>query len=113
MPEVELHLVNAQDPVEESQTHGLARDAIVKHREALAEGAAANARALIAKAGLSCTFSWHFGDAAHVLADFASSQPCHLIVMGTQGAGAMQTLLLGSVAQRTLHLADVPVTLVK
>ncbi len=113
MTEVELLLLNAQEAVDESQTHGLGRDAIVKHREILASATATEARALIQRAGLSCTFEWHFGEPAQVIADFASSQHCNLIVMGTQGAGAVQNLMLGSVAQSALHLASVPVALVK
>jgi nucleotide-binding universal stress UspA family protein len=113
LQDAELHLVNVQDPVEESQTHGLARDAIRQHRETLAVATSTAARALAARAGVRCIFDWHFGDPAQVLTDLASSTQCNLIVMGTQGAGAMQTLMLGSVAQRALHLSSVPITLVK
>jgi nucleotide-binding universal stress UspA family protein len=109
----ELRLVNVQDPVEESQTHGLARDAIHKHRETLAIAAAEKAKSMAEAAGIRCLFEWHFGDAAHVISDLASSSSCNLIVMGTQGAGAIQNLLLGSVAEKTLHLTSVPVTLVR
>lgn len=109
----QLHLVNVQDPVEESQTHGLGRDAIRQHRQTLAVAAGSAAKAMVENAGLTCTFDWHFGEPAHVLADQAGSMQCQLIVMGTRGAGSIQNLLLGSVAQKTLHLSSVPVALVK
>jgi nucleotide-binding universal stress UspA family protein len=35
------------------------------------------------------------------------------IIMGTRGLGGVRGLLLGSVTTQLLHLADVPVTLVK
>jgi nucleotide-binding universal stress UspA family protein len=37
----------------------------------------------------------------------------HHIVMGTRGLGRSQGLLLGSVAMNVIHLAQVPVTLIK
>jgi nucleotide-binding universal stress UspA family protein len=110
---VEIRLVNVQDPVEESQTHGLARDAIHKHREQLAVAAGATARAMVEGAGLRCTFEWHLGDAARVIVDEAENAQCALIVMGVQGAGAIQNLLLGSVASKALQLSSVPITLVR
>ncbi len=109
----ELQLVNVQESVEESQTHGLARDAIQKHRETLALAASSAATAQAGNAGVACKFEWHFGDPAEVLVNVASASQCALIVLGTRGAGAIQNLLLGSVAQKALHLSNVPVTLVK
>ena len=35
------------------------------------------------------------------------------IVMGTRGLGSIQGLLLGSVAMKVVHLAEVPITLLK
>ena len=35
------------------------------------------------------------------------------IMMGTRGMGALGKLLLGSTANKVVHLAEVPVTLVK
>lgn len=53
------------------------------------------------------------GQPAKVIARRASELGCEWIVMGTHGHGRLGTALLGSVAQSVVHLADVPVTLVK
>ena len=52
-------------------------------------------------------------DAAEAISRTARERGCDLIVMGTRGMGAVASLALGSVAQRVIHLATVPVTLVK
>jgi nucleotide-binding universal stress UspA family protein len=111
--ESEILVLNVQDPVEESQTHGLAHDAIIKHREQLAQGTAAQALAVIEKAGIRCQFDWSFGDPAHTIAEQARIRNCNLIVMGTHGTGRLANVLLGSVAQSTVHLSMVPVALVR
>jgi nucleotide-binding universal stress UspA family protein len=54
-----------------------------------------------------------FGEAGETLADAARRLKCGSIVMGTRGQGAVGNLVLGSVATRVVHLAKVPVTLVK
>lgn len=38
---------------------------------------------------------------------------CHGIVMGTRGMGSIGNLLMGSISTKVVHLATVPVTLVK
>lgn len=54
-----------------------------------------------------------FGEAGETLADAARRLKCGAIVMGTRGQGAVGNLMLGSVATKVVHLAQVPVTLVK
>lgn len=109
----EIHLLNVQEPVLEWQTHGLAREAITAHRAELAQTAGAAAREAIERAGVACAFEWRFGDPAQTIAAAAREGGYDMIVMGTRGAGAIENLLIGSVAYKTLHLAHVPVTLVK
>lgn len=53
------------------------------------------------------------GDPAETIAARAAKLGCESITMGTRGAGQVSVLVMGSVAQRVVHHATVPVTLVK
>jgi nucleotide-binding universal stress UspA family protein len=53
------------------------------------------------------------GDTAEKIAATARRLRCSSIVMGTRGMGMLGTLVLGSIATKVIHLAKVPVTLVK
>ena len=53
------------------------------------------------------------GEIAPTIARLAQELTCDQIVMGTRGRSALGDLILGSVAVKVLHLAKVPVTLVK
>ena len=50
---------------------------------------------------------------AKTIAEVAREEVVNQIVMGTRGLGGIQGLLLGSVATQVIHLAEVPVTLIK
>lgn len=53
------------------------------------------------------------GYAAEEIVRVAREKGVDQIVMGTHGRGAVGSFLLGSVAQRVVHLAPMPVTMVK
>lgn len=53
------------------------------------------------------------GEPAETIARRAAELACESIIMGTRGAGQLGILMMGSVAQRVVHHATVPVTLVK
>ena len=54
------------------------------------------------------------GQTAEAIAQAAHDEGVgHHIVMGTRGLGSIQGLLLGSVAMKVIHLAEVPITLLK
>jgi nucleotide-binding universal stress UspA family protein len=53
------------------------------------------------------------GDTAAVIARRADELGCDGIVMGTRGMSAIGSLVMGSIATKVVHLANVPVTLVK
>lgn len=53
------------------------------------------------------------GEPASVIARRAGELECESITMGTHGLGPLGVLIMGSVAQKVLHHATVPVTLVR
>ena len=81
-----------------------------QHQERLLEEALAHARAC----GLEQVSTQSaVGLAASEIVRVAEERGVDQIVMGTHGRGAVGTLFLGSVAQRVVHQAKVPVLLVK
>lgn len=64
-------------------------------------------------AGVACASHVRIGNAAAEIADCARELGCDAIVMGTRGLGRVANLVLGSVAHKVVHLAGVPVTLVR
>jgi len=53
------------------------------------------------------------GDAASTVIDVASQEGCDMIVMCTHGMGAMKRFFLGSVTNKVVHHAEVPVLVVR
>ncbi len=56
---------------------------------------------------------WAVGSAAAQIVRFAEKEKVHMIIMGTHGHGMFGRALLGSVSQRVVSDASVPVLLVK
>lgn len=54
-----------------------------------------------------------YGDISNEIVRTANERQVDQIAMGTRGMGALNSLLLGSVAQRVIHHSTVPVLLVK
>ena len=65
--------------------------------------------------GAGCPYKAHvlIGEPATKITRVAKSEAVDQIVMGTRGMGALGNLVLGSTATKVIHLAEVPVTLVK
>ncbi len=71
------------------------------------------AQAMALAAGMACVPQVSIGAAGEEIAACAAKHGCDVIVMGTRGTGAVARLMMGSVAQKVVHLSPVPVTLVK
>ena len=72
-----------------------------------------SARKVLDAAGLPYQYHISIGTPAEAIVQYANEQAVDYIVMGRQGQGGLQSLLLGSVVNRVLHLASCPVLLVK
>jgi len=72
-----------------------------------------SARAALDTAALPYQYHISVGTPAEAIAQYAHEQGVDQIVMGRQGQGGLQSLLLGSVVNKVLHLANCPVLLVK
>lgn len=89
------------------------REAIQKQREAERDHAMRDARRLLAKAPVKVKEVHASGEAGEHIADYARGNHCSLIVMGSHGRGRMTSLVLGSVAQKTLAATRTPVLIVR
>ncbi|MDE2118165.1 MAG: universal stress protein [Betaproteobacteria bacterium] len=73
----------------------------------------AAARKMLDAAGLAYTYHISVGTPAEAIVQYAREQQVDQITMGAQGQNALAALLLGSVVSKVLHLATVPVLIVK
>lgn len=81
----------------------------VAEREALTDSLVAR----MTEAGVHAIPEILEGPPADAILRVANARGCDLIVMGSRGRGGAATLLLGSVSQKVLSHADVPVLVAK
>ncbi|MBI5040943.1 MAG: universal stress protein [Gammaproteobacteria bacterium] len=111
---LKVHLVNVQPLGDDWMVRRMLKpEELTKLEQEWGEAAVAPARAILRDAGVTCTDHIVQGEVAKTIAHLAKELGCDQIVMGTWGRSALGGLLLGSVAVKVLHLASVPVTLVK
>jgi nucleotide-binding universal stress UspA family protein len=68
------------------------------------------------KSGLDASIQFAegiLGGPAHVIAEVASTERADVIITGTRGHSQLTGLVVGSVAQRLIHLAPCPVLVVR
>ncbi|MES1981760.1 MAG: universal stress protein [Pseudomonadota bacterium] len=75
--------------------------------------ALAEARAVLDAAGLAYTYHISVGSPAEGIVQYAQEQKIDQITIGAHGENRLSVLLLGSVVSKVLHLATVPVLVIK
>jgi nucleotide-binding universal stress UspA family protein len=110
----QLTLLHVHPPI----PYGLAarwvgKQAIAEHCAEESAKALAPARALLDERGVAYAPASRIGEPAHEIVEFAREHACDCIALGTHGHTALATLMLGSVAQKVVTMAAVPVLMLK
>lgn len=111
---VRLHLLNVQAPIVTVNVKlFVSQESLQEYYREEGTKAITPAAEQLKAHGLEATPHISVGDAGKIICDFAVEKAATEIVMGTHGRGALAGTLIGSVAQKVVHLAPVPVVLVK
>jgi nucleotide-binding universal stress UspA family protein len=113
MQGTKIVLLNVQEQLEHWYQHGLSSEASRRHLQEAGQAQSVEARRLVDQSGCAYEFVISFGKPAEVIAKCAKDHGCEGIVMGTRGLGDVENVFLGSTSFKVVHMADVPVTLVK
>jgi len=109
----ELTVFNADPPLLQAAATKLGTEAVRRYHQDNGQYAAREARSLLKKAQLAFKEKLVVGDPAEAIVREAKAGRHDLVVMGTHGRGALQGLLLGSVARKVIAQSTVPVTVVR
>lgn len=112
VPEIHLLHVHAPIPIGRVLAHVGHETLQTYYREESQEILTAP-QAKLDAAGLFHTTHIHVGQAAEIIAKMSTELHVDLIIMGSHGRSGVLGLVMGSVANQALHLAQCPVLLVK
>jgi nucleotide-binding universal stress UspA family protein len=109
-----VHLLNVQAPLAGVNVK-LFISQESQHAHYREEGLAALAgpRRRLAESSLGVDYHIGVGDPGEVIVEYAANKRCDEVVMGTHGRGFLGGVVLGSVAQKVVQLATMPIVLVK
>ncbi|MBM3556801.1 MAG: universal stress protein [Alphaproteobacteria bacterium] len=108
-----IYIINVQPALPQAVTTFVGKGPVRDFHREEGEKALKKACAKLDKAKIAHDVEIAVGDVAETIAAFADKKKCDEIVMGTRGYSQIANLLLGSSTTKLLHLARVPVTLVK
>ena len=115
-PALEVVLINVQPPapVVDMMLDGRPSDVRRLTEPLKAQGAKIleSGQRILEQAGIASRSFAESGKEAQLIVDYAKTYHCEMIVMGTRDRGALTSTVLGSVANKVLQLAELPVVLV-
>jgi nucleotide-binding universal stress UspA family protein len=109
-----LHLLNVQMPIVTVNVKlFVSKESLETYYREEGTKALEKALAQVESSGLSASPHIGVGDPGKIICDYAQEKSATEIIMGTHGRGILAGALIGSVAQKVVHLSPVPVVLVK
>lgn len=108
-----VHLLNVQPPFSGDIATFIDKTTLDDYRQEQGTEALNTSRALLDGAGIAHTSHIGIGDIAETVVNYVREHRIDEVVIGTRGLGSIGSLLLGSLATKIIHLAPVPVTLIK
>jgi nucleotide-binding universal stress UspA family protein len=112
-PAVELLSVHLPVPKLPRMNLVVGKNQIERYYREEGEAMQAEARKKLDAAGLGYNASILVGPIAETIVAHAKKTRCDLIFIGTHGRSATGKLLLGSIASKVTHIAEIPVMLVR
>lgn len=110
----EFVLLNVQEPIDAPELRGhMPACEIEAMQESRGGDAMASARALLDAAGIAYVPEVVLGPVAASITRIAGERHFDVIVMGSHGAGALTSALMGSVTTAVIRHTPCPVTVVK
>lgn len=109
----ELALLHADAPLMQAAAIKLGADAVQRYHDENGHYATRGARSALNRAKVPFTEILRVGDPAQVIVEQARKGRFDMVVMGSHGHGALQGLLLGSVARKVIALSQVPLLVVR
>ncbi len=112
-PDDELVVINVQPPMPARVKRILGNAAINDYHRDEAQRVLNPIERFLKRHGLNYSCRWVVGSPAAEILKVVAKEKAHMVVMGTHGHGLLGTAVMGSVAQRVVSDATVPVLLVR
>lgn len=110
----ELHLLHVKLPLPPGRARSfLGDDTVNQYYKAEAEAALAPSEKLLRKEAIPFQSTYRVGDIAGEIQSYVKKNKIDMIVMGSHGHGALENLVMGSVATKVLAVTQVPVLIVR
>ncbi len=106
---INVHLSALISPV----ARGIDRKQIESYMDQIAEEELADAKRIVADAGLSAEIVKGHGEVAPTILQTIKNEKLDLLVVGGKGRSSVTDLLLGSVTTKLISLSPIPVIVVK